>query len=657
VDKIDPRLRDLMDALAAGELPFDPDNPNSVMHVYVIAEGDDFGGMSAAGFDVASPLGNTAIVTLPISSIEDLAARPDVLAIFAPRAGVPRQGPAFVPTMGQSNMRLREGWDVTSSTRPNGSRGADVIVGIVDTGVNILHDAFTRDVVVGGAHVRQTRILSYWAQGNATAPGTTPLWQRNGQVFTEDAINNHIAAFVAAGTLPPAALRDDDGHGTGAASVAAGATWSAEPHLIATRLGVAPEAQLVVASVTGDPNNFTRDALAGIEFCFETARALGRPCVVNMSLGSLELPHNGLSIFAHRLRAMLIDPVSATFRPGRIYVRPAGNEGRHHNHMKLAVNQPEVLVVLVNRGETAFECLISSSQPGLRVSISPPAAVRHFTPPGPFAGTRLVSGHDIRVRTLPSIRPQTPLDLRADTDSHIFVQADRHIGLGASDIHLRPGIWRLRLDPGPDPHPDVHLWLGSGTIFDTQRFFDPAFGFVWAAEEDVEEPRFRRRKEWIEFTLDSEATSREAIVVGSSLFTFARQVENPARSSSRGPSTDPLVTAPDSKPDLTATGDDVVVARFRRTGNALDRSSQSAVEGGTSFASPAVAGAAALMLSHDSTLNQEDVRTILRSTATPWAQVVRQALIDREIDEGHISGKGLLNIEAAVAAVSARLGP
>ena len=653
MDKIDPRLQDLMDALAAGELPVDPDNPDSVMHVYVIAESDDFSGVSAAGFDVASPLSNTAVVTLPISSIEDLAARPDVLAVFAPRGGAPSQGPAFMPTLAQSSVRLREGWDVTSSTRPNGSRGADVIIGIVDSGVNILHDAFTRDVVVGGAHVRQTRILSYWAQGNATAPGATPLWQRNGQVFTENAINNHIAAFVAAGTLPPAALRDDRGHGTSVASVAAGATWSAEPHLIATRLGIAPEAQLVVASVTGDPNNFTRDALAGIEFCFETARALGRPCVVNMSLAGFDLPHNGLSIFAHRLRALLIDPVSATFRPGRIYVMPAGNAGRDHNHMKLAVNQPEVLEVLVDRGEAVFECLISSSQPGLRVSISPPAAVRQFTPPGSFAGTQVVSGHEIRVRTLASIRPQTPLDLPADTDSHIFVQANLQFDLGPP-FDLRPGIWRLRLDPGPDPHPDVHLWLTDGPA---QRFFDPAFGFVWAAEEDLEAPRFRRRKEWIEFTLDGEATSREAIVVGASAFFFDDQVERPERFSSRGPSTDPLVTAPDSKPDLTATGRDVVVARFRRTGNALDRSSQSALESGTSFASPAVAGAAALMLSHDATLNQEDVRTILRSTATPWAQVIRQWMVDHEIDEGHISGKGLLNIEAAVAAVSARLGP
>ena len=78
---------------------------------------------------------------------------------------------------------------------------------------------------------------------------------------------------------------------------------------------------------------------------------------------------------------------------------------------------------------------------------------------------------------------------------------------------------------------------------------------------------------------------------------------------------------------------------------------------GTSYASPAVAGAIALMLSHDPTLTQNDIRTMLRATASPWVAKVQIAFKKREVDEQNISGKGLLNIEAALNRVKTRVGP
>jgi len=64
------------------------------------------------------------------------------------------------------------------------------------------------------------------------------------------------------------------------------------------------------------------------------------------------------------------------------------------------------------------------------------------------------------------------------------------------------------------------------------------------------------------------------------------------------------------------------------------------------------------MLSHDPSLNQEDIRTILRASTSPWAPVVHQKFFGtREIDEQNIAGSGLLNIEAALNRVRARVGP
>ena len=137
----------------------------------------------------------------------------------------------------------------------------------------------------------------------------------------------------------------------------------------------------------------------------------------------------------------------------------------------------------------------------------------------------------------------------------------------------------------------------------------------------------------------------------------AQQVMSPWRMSSRGPGTDAGRPPGDLKPDLVAPGDNIVVARWRRPKHPADPSSISRHATGTSLAAPAVAGAVALMLSHDPTLNQDDIRTILRASTSHWAQIVNQLLQDKEIDEQNIAGKGLLNIEAAINGVKARVGP
>jgi subtilisin family serine protease len=100
------------------------------------------------------------------------------------------------------------------------------------------------------------------------------------------------------------------------------------------------------------------------------------------------------------------------------------------------------------------------------------------------------------------------------------------------------------------------------------------------------------------------------------------------------------------------------MARWRAPKHRGDPTSVSTRASGTSFATPAVTGAVALMLSHDPALTQIDVRTILRDTTSPWAPFVRQkAFVEREIDEKNFGGKGLINIEGALKRVKARLGP
>jgi subtilisin family serine protease len=646
VDKIDPVLVDLIESYAAGELPADPDNPDFLVHVYLIAENGDFSGIASAGHEITSELAGSAIVTLPISSIESLADRADVLAILAPPVGNPRADPVLTRTTAQWTTHMKEAWEVTSNTRPTGSQGEGVIIGIVDHGVNVLHDAFTFEVDEAGKKVRKTRILSYWAQGATTSSGSTPLWQRNGTVFSEAAINGHIATFAATGTMPPAKLRGD--HGTATASVAAGAAWSASPEFSDFCTGVAPDAQLVVV-------NAEIDVLAGIEFCFETARKLSLPCVVNVSLGHHEYPHNGLSLFSRRLRGMLVQGLPASFIPGRAFVIAAGNEGHGHNHLKLALTQMKELEIEVDAKpkESLFNvaCLISSSTPGLRLSLAPPTNPRQFSSPGPFAGKQMRSGQRIAIKSVPSLPRQGLDDLPPDFDNHIFVEADR-----PSFQLIRPGTWLLRLDPGTTPHPEVHVWLTTGVLTDEHRLSDPEFSLVWAKEDDISAHFLqRRKKEDIETTLTGDSTSRDAIVVGMTTFYTDLQIDVPHRGSSRGPST--LPSGPDdSKPDLVAPGAGIVSALFKKSAKSLK--SRSTRVSGTSIAAPMVTGAVALMLSHDRSLGQDEIRRLLRANTAPWPAIVHEeAFINREISELNIAGKGFLDMEKVIKAVKARLGP
>ncbi|MEJ1935045.1 S8 family serine peptidase, partial [Nostoc sp. NIES-2111] len=132
-----------------------------------------------------------------------------------------------------------------------GLTGKGVIIGIIDTGIDAKHPAFS------------DRILRLWDQ---TLPGPGVNEGRYG------------AEFQAAQLT---ISQDTQGHGTHVAGIAAGADG--------TYRGVAPEAELII--VKSD----LQDAhiADGIRYIFRVAGELGKPAVVNISLGSHGDAHDG----------------------------------------------------------------------------------------------------------------------------------------------------------------------------------------------------------------------------------------------------------------------------------------------------------------------------------------------------------------------------
>ena len=169
--------------------------------------------------------------------------------------------------------------------RPVEEDGSDVLVGIVDSGFDLSHPMF-RD-----------------AAGRLRVEGLLDQTREPAQEFTTQQLEQAWAAGGGPG-------RDDSGHGTHVASIAAGSRFGAQE-------GVAPGARLLL--VKTDFRN-TDQAVAWI-----FGKAGPRACVVNLSLGHHFGAHDGSDV-EERLHSQLTGP-------GKIIVVSAGNERTDDLHI------------------------------------------------------------------------------------------------------------------------------------------------------------------------------------------------------------------------------------------------------------------------------------------------------------------------------------
>ncbi|MCF0188726.1 MAG: S8 family serine peptidase, partial [Bacteroidaceae bacterium] len=120
---------------------------------------------------------------------------------------------------------------------------------------------------------------------------------------------------------------DNDSHGSHVASIAAGSQNISDGAF----RGMAPEADLVFVAV--DLSNINRIPDA-ITYIFDYADEVGKPCVINMSLGTQVGPHDGTSSID-----TYIDRLSG---PGRIIVGSAGNDNPNKCHLFRVIGDQQV---------------------------------------------------------------------------------------------------------------------------------------------------------------------------------------------------------------------------------------------------------------------------------------------------------------------------
>ena len=170
-----------------------------------------------------------------------------------------------------------------------GITGEDVLIGIIDTGVDVAHYDFRKS---NG----DTRVKYY-------------MDQSTGEEYDEDYINSNIDDFPS---------HDTRGHGTWVAGIAGGDGSSSN----GTYKGVAPEAEFVIVDYNGSSNGIEE----GIAYCINKASVLNKPMVINLSSGTRRGPRDGTSPYEQAVEGYINDSDISI-------VKSAGNEGAAKRHM------------------------------------------------------------------------------------------------------------------------------------------------------------------------------------------------------------------------------------------------------------------------------------------------------------------------------------
>ena len=263
--------------------------------------------------------GTVASVAIPAARVNTFAANVSVRKIQSTMA----KGVALMDTARIRNNIDSAQWG--SAPLTDSILGKNVIVGIIDGGIYWQQQDFKNP---DGS----TRILYIWDQIHNA--GTAPLPYNYGTQWTAyDIDHGNCTEVESYGQVSGCA--SDFGHGTCVAGIASGngSSVAGDPNLVGIYTGVAPQSNLIVVDIgtSGSciPNslNFLSQVSDAVDFIFKKADALGLPCVINTSVGTYYGSHDGNDITTELIGALLNQ------RNGRCLVAAAGNEGNVAHHL------------------------------------------------------------------------------------------------------------------------------------------------------------------------------------------------------------------------------------------------------------------------------------------------------------------------------------
>ncbi|HEX8514597.1 MAG TPA: S8 family peptidase [Bacteroidia bacterium] len=271
--------------------------------------------------------GDISTVSVPVSSLGIFAANRHIQRI---EAYTPRTKPLNDTMVIQTNTAL-----VHAGAAPlaQGYDGSGVVIGIIDTGIDFTHPDF-RD------SLGNSRIDFLWDQSLAQDTNT-PMPYNYGQEWTNIQIDSGLAS--AHNDL------NYSGHGTHVAGIAVGNGLATGTHT-----GVAPKADIIVVAIDFSSNSSTLISDA-VDYIYSRAAAMGKPCVINASLGDYYGSHDGQDLQAQMIRSMIDS------QAGLAFVAAAGNGGNVPFHLGYTVTTDTSFTYVEPSGSSAYIQMWSDS--------------------------------------------------------------------------------------------------------------------------------------------------------------------------------------------------------------------------------------------------------------------------------------------------------
>lgn len=413
--------------LRARERP-DSGKPEAVSaHVSVVFHGDPER-LREAGLERMSVYGPIAYGRIRMGSLERLAGLAEVERISEQSQARPLLDEsvpeAKVPPLWSGSPALR---------------GTGVVVGVVDTGIDIFHNCFRKS-----DDGSDTRILFLWDQTDDTGPN--PPGFAYGRHYTADDIKQALAA----GKFDQL---DSDGHGTHVAGTAAGdGTQSGNCHLSDHFVGVAPDADLIIVKSEFRGQTY----VDGVQYIFD--RAGSKAAVANLSLGTGSASHDGTSD-----DELALDAILTPKPPGRAVVVASGNSADEglHAHRTVGANDTKTMSFEVLAGDRFYTAgYIWYGSSGAIGGPGPGAAARlKVTLKEPGGATKVIEPGD------PAIVDEAfaggRVTMRAALDPE-------RVGRHRTRFQIEPtaggtlasGTWEISLEETAGTETEVDCWLG-----------------------------------------------------------------------------------------------------------------------------------------------------------------------------------------------------
>lgn len=476
--------------------------------------------------------------------------------------------------------------------------GKGVIMGVIDQGIDFNHPDFK-------TAVGKTRVLRYW---DHSVNGPNPPQPYNyGIVWDSSAIN--------AGTCT--SLETVTAHGTTVAGMAAG-----NARANTKNKGAAPEADIIVVETNFNLPNWTLTIADACDYIFKVADSMGKPAVINISLGDYLGSHDGNDPASDLIESLL------DLSPGRIVVCAAGNsgnQGKYHirnsqigSDTTFFWNIPNTGMTVAGPNKIVFDLWSDTSQAHYSYAfgadkISPNYAFRGNTTfryatnnmnQVPVTDT-LFSSSGHRLAIIDSYREIVGgnfhmLCVFTTIDSLAYRYRFMTTGLGQYDAW--GGSW-IQLSNFEANIPSVNQYAAIQDYImpDTLQSIVSSWN---CSEKVISVANMRNRKGHI--------TKNNTYYQPASNTPVGKLSEN----SSKGPSRNGT-----NKPDITAAGDVTLAAgplwylSNSANNNTIDLGGFHVRNGGTSMASPVVAGIAALYLQKCPLSNYQQFKLDLSNTA------------------------------------------